>query len=131
MMFVDSSAFVAIFANEPEAAEFYGKLSDPGLKVTSPLVVLETTMRLSSLLSVQPDQVLADLNRFIGQAGIVVEPIEPADGEAAVRAFARYGKGRGGKAQLNLADCLTYACAQNRALPILYKGLDFAATDLA
>ena len=31
---------------------------------------------------------------------------------------------------LNLADCLTYACAKNRALSILYKGTDFAATDL-
>jgi ribonuclease VapC len=130
-MFVDSSAFVAIFAGEPEAEDFYRILSGPGRKATSPLVILETTMRLSSLLSIHPDRVLADLNHFISQADIAIIAIEPADGEAAVRAFATYGEGRGHKARLNLADCLTYACAKSRALPILYKGADFAATDLA
>ena len=46
-------------------------------------------------------------------------------------AFARYGKGRGHKAQLNLADCLSYACAKRLGAKLLYKGDDFAQTDLA
>ena len=46
-------------------------------------------------------------------------------------AFARYGKGRGHSAQLNLADCLSYACAKRLGANLLYKGDDFAQTDLA
>lgn len=53
------------------------------------------------------------------------------DGRLAVQAFSDYGKGRGHPAQLNLADCLSYACAKNRKMPLLYKGNDFAHTDLA
>jgi len=48
----------------------------------------------------------------------------------AVQAFADYGKGRGHPAQLNLADCLSYACAKAQGIPLLYKGKDFAHTDL-
>ncbi len=33
-------------------------------------------------------------------------------GRLSVEAFERYGKGRGHPAQLNLADCLSYACAK-------------------
>jgi ribonuclease VapC len=49
----------------------------------------------------------------------------------AIDAFARYGKGRGHPAQLNIADCLSYACAKKLGVPLLYKGNDFARTDLA
>jgi ribonuclease VapC len=49
----------------------------------------------------------------------------------AVKAFADYGKGRGHPAQLNLADCLSYACARAQGVPLLYKGRDFSHTDLA
>lgn len=129
-MFVDSSALVAIIAKEPDYRDFIRTLGRTRKCTTSPLVVLETTMRLSTLLQVEPLDVLASLYSLLDQFDVTIVAIEPADGEAAVRAFAAYGKGRGNKARLNLADCLTYACAKNRALSILYKGTDFAATDL-
>lgn len=58
----------------------------------------------------------------------------PIDGEIAtlsVAAFALYGKGRGHPAQLNLADCMSYACAKAHGLPLLFKGKDFSRTDIA
>ena len=57
--------------------------------------------------------------------------ITPADGDAALEAFARYGKGRGHPAQLNLADCFAYAVAKNQGVALLFKGDDFSRTDLA
>jgi ribonuclease VapC len=42
-----------------------------------------------------------------------------------------YGKGRGHPAQLNLADCLSYACAKSHAMPLLHKGNNVSETDLA
>jgi len=44
-------------------------------------------------------------------------------------AFVRFGKGRH-PAGLNFGDCVSYALAQARGLPLLYKGEDFAKTDV-
>jgi ribonuclease VapC len=48
----------------------------------------------------------------------------------AIRAFSQFGKGRH-PARLNLGDCFSYACAKEHGLRLLYKGADFAQTDLA
>lgn len=88
-------------------------------------------MRLSTKLAVDPMDVETIIGDFLREAKIEIVPIDADDGRLAVQAFADYGKGRGHPAQLNLADCLSYACAKNRKLPLLYKGNDFAKTDLA
>ena len=62
--------------------------------------------------------------------GVTVVPIPDEIGRLAVEAFGRFGKGRGGKAQLNLGDCLSYATARAHAARILFKGDDFVHTDL-
>ena len=46
-----------------------------------------------------------------------------------VDAFIRFGKGRH-PAGLNFGDCISYALAQSMGLPLLYKGDDFAKTDI-
>jgi ribonuclease VapC len=42
---------------------------------------------------------------------------------------ARFGKGNH-PAGLNFGDCFAYALAKERNLPLLFKGDDFASTDL-
>ena len=37
----------------------------------------------------------------------------------------------GHPARLNMGDCFAYACAKRLDAPLLYKGDDFARTDLA
>src|SRR6185437_1182691 len=51
--------------------------------------------------------------------------------EAALDAFARYGKGRRHPAQLNMGDCFAYSVAKTRGTPLLFKGEDFNKTDIA
>lgn len=51
--------------------------------------------------------------------------------ELAYAAFAKFGKGSGHPAKLNLGDLFSYALAKSRDVPLLYKGNDFAATDIA
>jgi ribonuclease VapC len=43
----------------------------------------------------------------------------------------RYGKGTGDAARLNFGHCFSYALAQNLGEELLYKGADFARTDVA
>ena len=47
----------------------------------------------------------------------------------AIDAFDRYGKGRH-KASLNFGDCIAYALAKSLDAPLLFKGNDFALTDI-
>ena len=48
----------------------------------------------------------------------------------ALDAFQRFGKGHH-PASLNMGDCFAYACAKTNSARLLYKGNDFANTDLA
>jgi ribonuclease VapC len=72
-----------------------------------------------------------EVREFLTEAGIDTRPITPDIGEAALAALARYGKGMGHPAQLNLGDCFAYAMAKRHGVPLLYKGDDFSHTDLA
>ena len=49
---------------------------------------------------------------FLRAAGIAVQPIQPETAHVALEAFARYGKGSGHPARLNLGDCFIYAQAK-------------------
>ncbi len=45
-------------------------------------------------------------------------------------AFEKFGKRCGHPAQLNFGDCMSYAVARALDAPLLFKGPDFAKTDL-
>jgi ribonuclease VapC len=70
------------------------------------------------------------LHELIERAGIAAVPFDEPMAEVAFDAFKSYGKGRGHKAQLNIIDCAAYALAKTRDLPLLFKGNNFAATDI-
>lgn len=130
-MFIDTSAFIAILAGEPASTALAAAIEAAESRCTSPLVRLETCMRLASKLDVSPENAEAAFDKAIEDAAIEIIPITDAMGREAVRAFSRFGKGRGHPAQLNLADCLVYACAKARQAPVLCIGRDFARTDIA
>ncbi|MDP3895066.1 MAG: type II toxin-antitoxin system VapC family toxin [Mesorhizobium sp.] len=56
--------------------------------------------------------------------------LEPDHAYVAVEAARRFGKGSGHRAQLNFGDCMSYAIAKQRDLPLLYTGNDYRHTDL-
>lgn len=129
-MFIDTSAIVAILCVEEDALSLGRRIRLASRRITSSVVRLETCMVVSSRMDVSPAEAQAILDAFLAEADIVVMPIDDAVARIAVEAFERFGKGRGTKAQLNLADCLSYACARAQGVPILFKGRDFSHTDL-
>lgn len=130
-MFVDTSALVAMLAGEDDPASYVSRLGEANAACTSGLVILEAAMRLSTMLDLDPVLVETRIRDALVEARIAVVVIDGAIATEAVAAFALYGKGRGHRAQLNLADCMSYACAKTLGLPLLFKGNDFAATDIA
>ena len=53
-----------------------------------------------------------------------------AESGAAYAAFVAFAKGSGHPAGLNFEDVFSYALAKVRGLPLLFKGNDFAQTDV-
>ena len=69
------------------------------------------------------------VDRSIQTYQIQIEPFTQAHATLAIAAFTQYGKGRH-PAALNFGDCCAYALAKSLNLPLLYKGNDFAQTDI-
>ena len=128
-MFIDTSAIIAILRNEPEETHFLGRIDHASHIVTSPVVVLETVMRLSTLIPCSVDKARTITHDFLAEIGARILPISAQTGDHAINAFARFGKGH--PAQLNLGDCFSYAMAKEHGIALLYKGSDFLKTDLA
>lgn len=130
-MFVDTSAIIAILTSEVEAADLTEQIDAAELRITSPLVLLEATMVLSTRRAIEPRDAEAHIRQFADRIGLAVIQIDDETATLAIDAFARFGKGRGNAAKLNMSDCLSYACARRHRVPLLYVGKDFVETDLA
>lgn len=130
MTFVDSSALVAILASEADGPAFAAKLETTPGSICAGHVILEASMRLSTLMGFTPTVADALTTRLLREAGIAVVPITEEIAHLAVAAFERYGKGRGA-ASLNFGDCLSYACAKTHGAALLFKGDDFGRADIA
>ena len=74
---------------------------------------------------------LTDLAELLETAGAEIVPFDAVQAHAAQAVYMRYGKGIHPTARLNLCDCVTYALAKHLGAPLLFKGDDFAATDIA
>ncbi|HEY7576400.1 MAG TPA: type II toxin-antitoxin system VapC family toxin [Acetobacteraceae bacterium] len=130
-MFVDASAIVAILTREVEADALADRLDNASGCITSPVAVFEAALAICRKRRASVSEARRDVGELLDLARVRVVAVTPADGDAALEAFVRYGKGQRNPAQLNLADCFAYAMAKNRAMLLLFKGEDFAMTDIA
>ena len=126
MIVVDSSVVVAILRREPDAPTWIEILDRTSKALMSVVSFVETSMVIYGR---RPDPDPREVTSLLKALGIAIVPVTPKQGETAVAAFLRYGKGRH-RASLNLADCFSYALAKVQRAPLLYKGSDFAMTDL-
>jgi ribonuclease VapC len=131
VIFVDSSAVVAMLAGESDATSLAKKLEKDRQRISAGHVILESAMRLATLLGLTPTAADELVTRLLREAEIEIVPISEEIAHLSVVAFERYGKGRKSKAGLNFGDCLSYACAKAHDAALLFKGSDFAHTDIA
>lgn len=130
-MFVDASAFLAIVLKEPDGQRFSRAMENAERLFTSPVAVFEIVTAIMRERALPRREAQRAVERALRVAKVEVISIDEEIGGLALEAFERYGKGRGHKAQLNMGDCFSYACAKALGVALLYKGNDFAATDLA
>lgn len=128
-MFVDASALVAILTDENDARHFAARLEISDVRCTSPAAIWETAINVSRILGLPVTDIEPVILQFLADMKIELVPIPPESAHLAIVAFHRFGKGRH-PAHLNFGDCMAYACAKHYQLPLLFKGQDFALTDI-
>lgn len=126
-MVIDTSAISAILFGEAEEKSFLEVLAGPERKVMSAFTRLEASIVVEARKGEAGAHALAEL---MATSGIDILPFDAGQAELALDAWRRYGKGRH-PAGLNLGDCSSYALARFIGEPLLYKGEDFAKTDVA
>ena len=130
MIVVDASAIVAMLTREPDADTLVSALAAAGRAETTPIAVYEAVLGVSRKRQWSVAEAEAHVRDFLEAAGVSVQPIQPETAHVALEAFARYGKGRGHPARLNLGDCFIYAQAKVGGASLLCKGQDFSKTDI-
>jgi ribonuclease VapC len=126
MIVVDSSALIAILTREPEHQTFLEMLDRMERRLLSAVTYYETGIVMR--MRVGPGGI-DDLDDLIQGLSAEIVPFDQEQAAAALAAYSRYGKGID-PARLNLGDCASYALAKTLGAPLLFKGEDFAATDV-
>lgn len=125
-MIVDTSAILAILLGEPDAERYEDAIAAAWPRRMSVVALLEAAMVVESRGGARAGD---ELDALLERAEIELAPVTSGHAIAARRAWRRYGKGNH-PAGLNFGDCLVYALAEATGEPLLYKGRDFARTDV-
>jgi ribonuclease VapC len=125
-MVVDASALVCILLAEPEAEDFARAIANAPDNVICAPTWVEASMVITARLGSEAHALLLEL---LERSRVTIVPCDAALVGAAYEAWLRYGRGRHA-AGLNFGDCFAYALAKLRAEPLLFKGGDFARTDV-
>ncbi len=124
---MDTFALIAIALGESSSQVLLDRIEAAAERVISSVSLLEAGTVLRARLGAAAIPVL---HQLVEELETEVVPFDGLQARAAIRAFGRFGKGMGHRAQLNFGDCAVYALAEFRGDPLLAMGNDFAATDL-
>lgn len=127
MTVVDTSAVTAILFAEPEADRLVEFLhANRPCFMAAPNVV-EFVMVAIGRAGLEGR---AKALSLLDDLGIETVEFSVAMADLAADAFVRFGKGRH-VAGLNYGDCMAFALGKALEMPLLFKGEDFAKTDIA
>ncbi|MEO7206718.1 MAG: type II toxin-antitoxin system VapC family toxin [Steroidobacteraceae bacterium] len=125
-MIVDTSAIIAILFDEDDAKTYAEAIIQADSCRMSAATFVETAIVVETQTKTGGSR---QFDAFFRRAGITIEPVTEEHAHIARQAFVDYGKGRH-LAGLNYGDCFSYALAKAAGEVLLYKGKDFARTDL-
>ena len=125
---VDTSAVVAILRDEPEKDRFVDAILAASPRLISAVSVQEAGMVIAGRHG--GEAIWEPLDALLVRLDVEIVAHDAALARVARMAFLRFGKGRH-PARLNFGDCASYALAKAHNVPLLFKGDDFARTDIA
>lgn len=125
-MIVDTSALISILFDEDEAEHFDEAIARAPRCQLSTVNYLETVMVLEGRRGLLAGH---QLDAYLEEASIALAPVTVEQAHIARAAWRRFGKGNH-PAGLNFGDCFAYALAESTGEPLLFKGGDFALTEI-
>lgn len=126
-MIVDASAVIAVLRNEEDAVSFAKALERARRRRISAVNYVEA----AAVIDGSKDPIASRrFDDFMREAEIEIVAVTATQAKLAREAYRDFGKGSGHAARLNLGDCFAYALARESGEPLLFKGTDFAKTDL-
>jgi ribonuclease VapC len=127
-MIIDTSAIIAILRNEQDAPSHARAIADATVRSVSAVNFVESAV----VIDASRDPIATRrFDDFIREADISIVPVTENQAQIAREAYRDFGKGSGHPANLNFGDCFAYALAKESGEPLLFKGEDFAHTDVA
>lgn len=127
-MIIDASALIAILRDEPDASLYAQAIEEAANCRISAVNYVEA----AAVIDGSRDPVASRrFDELLAASRTTVVPVTPEQAQLAREAYRDFGKGSGHPARLNLGDCFAYALAKAMSEPLLYKGEDFAQTDLS
>ena len=126
-MIIDTSAIIAVLRGEPDASTFARAIADATIRRVSAVNFVESAV----VIDASKDPIASRrFDEFVKEANISVEPVTADQAQIARAAYRDFGRGSGHPAKLNFGDCFAYALAKSFGEPLLFKGSDFAHTDI-
>jgi ribonuclease VapC len=125
---VDTSAVVAILRDEPEKDRFVDAILAASPRLMSAVSLQEAGMVIAGQCG--DEATWEPLDALLARLDVEIVAHDAALAGIARTAFLRFGKGRQSSG-LNFGDCASYALAKAHNIPLLFKGDDFARTDIA
>lgn len=127
-MIIDTSALVAVLADEAGSDSILAAMADEEGVIPAPVCV--EFFRVANGLRVGKGEKARQLLLDMEEYGCSIVPFTEKHAQIANDAEPVYGSGNGNGGPLNLLDLMVYAVAKERGEPLLCTGKDFAATDL-
>jgi ribonuclease VapC len=125
-MILDTSALLAVLLDEPDAPAIADAMANASRRRISVVNWVESAIVITSR---RGERGAEQFRALVAKLGADIVPADSEQAEAAYAAWLAYGKGRN-PAALNFGDCFAYALAKCLAEPLLFKGEDFAQTDI-
>lgn len=126
-MVLDTSALFALLTGEPEADRMAQAIEEDPVRLVSAATLVEISIVMEARYGEPGGR---ELDLLLHRLDVETVSLTPAQAEHARVGYRRYGKGRH-PAALNLGDSFAYALAVSAGEALLFKGTDFAATDVA
>lgn len=125
-MVIDTSAAIAVLLGEAESDQYIDAIAADPIKLISAVNALETAMVIESRKGPMGGR---EFDLLLHKAQVVIVPLQADHVEEARAVWREFGKGNH-PAGLNFCDCCAYALARVSGEPLLFKGKDFARTDI-
>ncbi len=127
-MVIDTSALLAILLDEPESERLVRAVASADVRIVGAATLVEASAVMVARKG--PGGVVA-LDALLDRLGVEFRDLTMSAAKLSRLAYSRFGKGVGDPGVLNYGDCLAYGTAMAEGHPLLFKGDDFARTDVA